>query len=160
MSYSHDFHTHQRLRLARLSAIWDAGSFFIFQNSERFLQVFDDLQLKPDSQELALRSLLRYVDAHRPLQSFIALKARDMKNIARSWLESGEGRHFWGEDESHILHGEMTEVCGVLEYPEDKKEIIYNLKELLKMMKSRAEHFYWVSLQKALTKLSTTQRSK
>ncbi len=136
-------------RHAQYAQAWDSNSFLVLSDTPSLLQVFDDLDLQPDSQELALNSLLRFLDVQCPDgYSFLALKARDLKRMGRKWLESGEGRRFWGEDESHIRKDEMSDLWPANEYPGDKPELFFNMKELLGMMKPKIRQFHWVSLRK------------
>ena len=137
-------------RRAQYTRAWDTGSFLVLSDHKLLLQVFYDLQLKPDSQELALKSLLRFLDSQYPndINLFLNARARNLKRVAFRWLASGEGRRFWGSDETHIQEGEMTEDFGVLQWsePDACDEMIYNVRELLVMMKPMMKHFYEVSL--------------
>ena len=145
---SNDHYTPHRVLYTRA---WNVGSFLVLYDSELLLQVFADLQLKPASQELALKSLLRFLDAQYPddTTSFVSARARELKRAAFRWLASGESKRFWGADEEHIdQQGEMAVEFSVLEWgdADDCDEIRGNVKELLVMMRPMMERFYRVSL--------------
>jgi hypothetical protein len=127
-AYRSMWYTERRAAVARE---FHAGSFLYFRDDERFESAFyDSLQLRRASADLALASLLKFLDKHYLEPSFYRSYGKRLKKIADQWLWQS-GRVFWGEDRRNIYECDDTEMEGVLECPENEWTMKDSVKELL-----------------------------
>lgn len=149
-----DAFSHATPSQLRAAEAYEAGSFLYLEDDQVSLRILKDLQLKYEFRELALRSLLRYLDRKFRGERYFNQKARLLKRVAQMWLsDNGAGRRFWGADEEHIRYNWSTDIF-VYSWAHDRDEIVYSIKELLVALSSHARRFYEVSCQHTPTTLT------